>query len=356
MSHLPQRKEKNCLNCGTEVAGRYCQQCGQENLEPKESFWHLITHFFYDFTHFDGKFFSTVKYLILKPGFLSAEYIRGKRASFLHPIRMYIFTSAFFFIIFFWMFRVNKLDFSQGNITGKDSIAWLKLRQIALKDADNHEDSMAIMEEIAKVKSGVSIASIRKKKPDMVRVSLDTMSYKTIAEYDSVQHSLPENERDNWLEKRFKRREIYIAQEHEGDRTAFWTETINYFVHQFPKLFFISLPIFAFILKLLFIRRKQFYYADHAIFTIHLYIFSYILFLIYFCILKLHEQFPSVIWFILEAILWIYWWYYGYKALRNFYKQGRGKTIVKYLLLTFASFVTILILFVIFFSYSVLEA
>jgi hypothetical protein len=91
------------------VQGRFCQACGQENLEPKETIWHFITHFFYDITHFDGKFFSTVKYLIAKPGFLSKQYIAGKRVTYLHPIRMYVFTSAFFFIIFFSLFKAERL-------------------------------------------------------------------------------------------------------------------------------------------------------------------------------------------------------------------------------------------------------
>lgn len=101
MSHLKERKERNCLNCQTTVIGRYCHVCGQENLEPKESVWHLVQHFFNDITHFDGKFFATVKYLLRKPGFLSAEYVAGRRASYLNPIRMYVFTSAIFFLILF---------------------------------------------------------------------------------------------------------------------------------------------------------------------------------------------------------------------------------------------------------------
>ncbi|MBP0577674.1 DUF3667 domain-containing protein, partial [Campylobacter jejuni] len=74
---------------------------GQENIEPKESFWHLTTHFIYDITHFDGKFFSTLKYLLFRPGFLSKEYLKGRRAGYLHPVKMYVFTSALFFLIFF---------------------------------------------------------------------------------------------------------------------------------------------------------------------------------------------------------------------------------------------------------------
>src|ERR1700677_3903986 len=101
MSHLKERKEKNCLNCQATLYGRYCHVCGQENMEPKETVWHLVQNLFNDITHFDGKFFATVKYLLRKPGVLSSEYRAGRRASYLHPIRMYVFTSAFFFIILY---------------------------------------------------------------------------------------------------------------------------------------------------------------------------------------------------------------------------------------------------------------
>ena len=108
MSRLKERKERNCLNCHIAVKGRFCHRCGQENIEPKESVWDLIAHFFKDITHFDGKFFGTVKYLFKKPGFLSREYMIGRRASYVNPIRMYIFTSAFFFLIFFSFMKMDK--------------------------------------------------------------------------------------------------------------------------------------------------------------------------------------------------------------------------------------------------------
>ena len=101
MSHLKQRTENNCLNCGTEVAGRFCQNCGQENVEVKESFLHLIRHFLEDITHFDGKLWKTLKQLLFKPGKLTQHYMDGKRASYIHPIRMYLFISAVFFFFIF---------------------------------------------------------------------------------------------------------------------------------------------------------------------------------------------------------------------------------------------------------------
>lgn len=153
MSHFPERTDKNCLNCGAEVLGRYCQACGQENLEPKETFLHLVSHFVNDVTHFDGKFFSTLKYLLFRPGFLSKEYVRGRRMSYLHPIRMYVFTSAIFFIIFFsligdkGMIGVKTESFSALNRQRSDLFTELKtttdledrrdlLRDIYRKDTD----------------------------------------------------------------------------------------------------------------------------------------------------------------------------------------------------------------------------
>ena len=64
MSHLKERIEKDCLNCGTLVQGRFCQLCGQENVEVKESFFQLIKHFLADLTHFDGKLWKTLQLLL----------------------------------------------------------------------------------------------------------------------------------------------------------------------------------------------------------------------------------------------------------------------------------------------------
>src|SRR5687768_8413396 len=83
VSHDHIRKERDCLNCGTVVTGQYCQECGQKNVEPRQSLWHLITHFFNDLTHFDGKFFLTLKLLIIRPGFVSEEYVKGRRTKYL---------------------------------------------------------------------------------------------------------------------------------------------------------------------------------------------------------------------------------------------------------------------------------
>jgi hypothetical protein len=54
-----------------------------------------------------SKLFNTVKYLLLKTGFLLKEYVKGSRTSYLHPFRLYGFTSVFFPIVFFSPFSIK---------------------------------------------------------------------------------------------------------------------------------------------------------------------------------------------------------------------------------------------------------
>src|SRR6201996_715352 len=95
------RQENDCLNCGTILEGHYCHNCGQENLQIRESFGHMMNHAISDYFHFDHQFFHTLKPLLFKPGFLTNEYMAGRRAQYLHPVKMYIFISIVFFLLFF---------------------------------------------------------------------------------------------------------------------------------------------------------------------------------------------------------------------------------------------------------------
>ncbi|HEY4936418.1 MAG TPA: DUF3667 domain-containing protein [Puia sp.] len=339
MSHGKIRTEKICLNCGTETTGRFCPNCGQENIEPKQSVWHLVTHFFSDITHFDGKFFSTVKDLFTKPGFLSKEYMIGRRASYLDPIRMYIFTSAFFFIVFFSFVNTNKMPVRSDVRSLYDPEL---LTQLA--EAKTSRDSLEILTEYNKVAN-----SFIKSNTDSSRKLEHKRffnNYPSIESYDSIQKALPFEKKDGWLKKRVIIRILMIEQRFDRERGEFIRELFTNFIHNFPKMLFISLPVFALLLKLLYVRRRQFYYVDHGIFAIHLYIFSFLILLIYFLFTKIQTEtgWKWLGW--LTAPLVIYPFIYYYKAMRRFYVQGRAKTVMKYLLLFMLSSIVLLIIFI----------
>lgn len=332
MSHSAQGKEKICLNCNAELHGNYCHVCGQENIEPRESFISLVTHFFYDITHFDGKFFSTLKYLVFKPGFLSKEYIRGRRISYLHPIRMYVFTSAIFFIVFFSMFHIER----------------------SLEDAAGRIMDDSSMSELAKAPITISVDSAEKKQNETY-INFQSTDYKTKAAYDSAQKHLPENERDGWFKRIKVNNQIEINEKIAKDPKGVFFSWLPRFLHLFPQILFVSLPIFALLFKLLYIRRRQFYYSDHAIFSIHLYIFTFIALLFYFIFLQLKGEFGWDWLNVFMIALSVYTTIYTYLAMLKFYGQGLFKTFVKYFLLSIFSFIVILFLFIVFFFFSVFQ-
>ena len=355
MSHSKLRTDKTCLNCGAEITGRYCSACGQENIEPKQTVWHLINHFFSDITHFDGKFFVTVKDLFAKPGFLSKEYMIGRRVSYLDPIRMYIFTSAIFFLIFFSLFDVRNKHVSANTSTEiqKDP----ELRELMTK-AKNAADSLRILKNYNA--TATPLITLDEDSPAVkkggVQIKPAKVNYQTVESYDSVQQALTPDQRDGWIKHKLTRREIQVVQQLNENPGGTVREFLSNFMHNFPKVLFISLPLFALVLRLLYVREKNFYYVDHGIFSVHLYIFSFLLLLISFGLGELSSvtHWRLIVW--LQFALWIYALIYYYKAMRRFYGQRRGKTILKYLLLFFLSLIVNVTIFMLAAFYTVVES
>lgn len=355
MSHIPQRKEKDCLNCGATVQGRYCHVCGQENVEPKETFWHMVTHFFYDITHFDSSFFTTVKDLLFKPGFLSREYMKGKRVSYLHPVRMYVFTSAIFFLLFFSFFissesfnpkldtpvtaekraeYIRELQLEWEKDTANE---WLKQRLLFAKDTTHQLTASDILKFEANAGFNISFTGTE---------------YRTFEEYDSVESTLPSSKKDGWIVRRLVRMDINLRKKFEENPERVTKEFVDSVLHRLPYMLLISLPFFALILKLVYIRRKQFYYADHGVFTIHIYVFTFLFLLLTLSLKKLQDATGLGFIDIIVTALVILLFYYLYKAMRTFYGQGRLKTFFKFLIVSLLSFFMMLVLFLLFMFFS----
>lgn len=352
MSHLKERKEKTCLNCRIHVKGRFCHRCGQENIEPKETVWHLVTHFFQDITHFDGKFFSSLKYLITKPGFLSKEYMIGRRASYINPIRMYVFTSAIFFLVFFSFFRIDhKSSFVKTDMNGKT------YEQIEAMDSLTFDAfTKKINAEDKKPALPMSRAEFKNyfdSSADQANVQFTPGKYRSKAEYDSLLRSGKKDH--NWFERQLIYKNIEINEKFKGRRGEIYTTFSEILLHSLPQMFFILLPLFAAILKLLYFRRKNYYYVNHGIFTIHFYIFSFIAMLIMFGLSKLNSSLDWGFITFIQVLLGFGILFYLYKAMRNFYQQRRAKTIIKFLLLYFSLLFTFMILFVVFIFFSLFK-
>lgn len=367
MSHLKEREEKNCLNCNAQLEGTYCHICGQENIHPKESVWHLINHLFQDVTHFDGKFFSTGKLLITRPGLLTREYAKGRRASYLNPIRMYIFTSAFFFLIFFSYIQPKDTIVEDNKVTTDSLLRRLdKQKQIKIEKLKTEKDTAEINEIKSAVQHiGVNIDSLLKDSTAADRLDIAGKNstvleflgkkYRNRKYYDSIQQTLPPAQRDNFITRTFTYKGLELNEKYKNKGKEALEAIIEKFLHHLPQLLFVSLPFFALLLRLLYIRRKEFYYVNHLIFTFHYYIFAFISFLIIFSLTKINEVFNWGLIGFCKGMMWLFIFFYLYKAMRNFYGQRRARTVFKFIILNFLFMFVLIFLFSVFFFYSLFQ-
>ena len=87
-----------CANCGASVAGHFCSHCGQRVEHAVHSLWHFIAEATEDLTHADSRVWRTIGALLFKPGFLTTEFLAGRRVRYLPPIRLYLVMSVLFFL------------------------------------------------------------------------------------------------------------------------------------------------------------------------------------------------------------------------------------------------------------------
>lgn len=309
MAHHKLREDKTCLNCGNEVQGRFCSNCGQENVEARHSFHYLFTHFLEDLLHYEGSFWKTVKTLLFRPGKLTVQYLKGKRVSYVAPVKLYIFVA---FVGFFIPTVVSFFDNQPKN---------------ELIEISNNESELA--KEINN--SGVTYGL------------KDFNNVKNIAQLDSLQRVKPKGEKLNWLEYKFLKKTIDVKQQ--GTRKDFQEKFLEMLSKNFSKVLFVYMPIFAFLLWL-FHGKKRWYYFDHGIFTLHYFSFllicNTIMVLSEFLLTLIGVEIIYDIFFPLIVLaLMLYTFFYFFRAHSKVYEENKWISRLKSFALFFINMICI---------------
>lgn len=297
-----------CLNCETPLTDKFCPHCGQKDIPKRQTLGELIMNFIGSFTSFESKFFQTGWTLLSKPGFLVKEYNTGRRERYYHPARAYVFISFLFFLLYL------SLPEEDTNAIQTNSTIEIDGERKNIKDIDLNDPTLPD-----------SIKNKIKKSEDKV-FTLGSLAYKSKLEYDSIQLTFPKEKRDNFIERMAQYREIEINDKYKGRKEEFYKAFTAAFLQHSPKAFFFLLPIFALILKLLYIRR-DFFYTEHLVFTIYFYNFFFLVGIASLLI----ELIPGMDWFSFIVFLGIQ--VYLWIAMRTVYQQGKFKTTVKFFLL-----------------------
>jgi hypothetical protein len=316
-----QSKQHNefCLNCGIKLLDTFCQHCGQKDIAKRQTLGELLTNFISSFWSYEGKFFKTIKFLIIKPGFLATEYNAGKRESYYHPARMYVFISFVFFLLL--------------SVLPNDD---LKKSMVKADFSDEEEKEEIMSDSIKSMVDSIKTVSKKNDNSDFTIIG----DHKTLKGYDSVQALLPLEKRDGWLMKNLTLRSIDINQKYKGKSKEFVNDFRNAFFDNFSKVLFWLLPFFALLLKLLYVRRDYFY-SEHLVFSIYYYNFFYFAgsLQVIVNVIPVWEWASTLVgyWIVLYLLF----------AMKRMYQQSWRKTILKYIIFLFSFFVLMAVGFVI---------
>jgi hypothetical protein len=299
-----------CENCSAPLRGPYCSACGQPAIDYRRSFRHVIRDLLDSFLNWDSKFFATIALLLTRPWRLTNQFLAGRRIRYLHPARLYLLTSiVFFFAITYWVksVKINPINFSdeqraeikselqRGDIPPE---ARAKIEQLLdgtslvpekpseleaqLKREDLPPEERARIEQNLKsltlppeAQAGVEEAmkqlspEVREKVEQALKHASDNQPT-TLFKIDPdgpPGSRPPPNRFEKWMETRAKEK---VGEQ--GTRLQLFVLTL---ISNLPYMMLACIPLFAFVLKILYLRKRVFY-IDHLVYALHIHTFAFL--------------------------------------------------------------------------------
>lgn len=357
------RRSSTCNNCGSRLEEDYnfCPSCGQSNSDNNVTFSTLITEFLDNYFGIDSKMAHSFMPFLFKPGALTNRFHEGKVKHFIHPVRLYLVMSLFYFFTISYLLS----DFNLQNLN------------------DEAEFTSATIEAL---KDNSQLSQL----PDSVRLSLVEDSlvqrYGNIETFDQLVDSLNADYGDDFLEDlkvslssveippRTEERKMdklhRLARDTRIQDSVFWDSLtgtggeINvklfnnsqeahlqqqvrkifkndegfkgFVLGNLPLMMFILIPLFAGVLKLIYVRRKHLY-IKHIVHALHIHSFAYLIYglglLIGFKLIG-ENTFPNGDYEAVRAViffaLFVLTSTYAYISFLKVYKQGWFKSLVKF--------------------------
>src|ERR1043166_9291047 len=336
------RKLTQCEMCGAELVGRYCAHGEQAAIDYRRSFRHVVGDILESFLNWDSRFFTTIAILILKPWRLTNEFLAGKRVRYVNPLRLYLLASILFF--FAVNYGARDLRFEPGKLSPKDRAEL----ETDLKDQDLPPAAREKLQAILRESSPSPASSPSNTPLPSPSASPNTSSptsgptankhrqkYGKIGEHpfvfsDGAKSSTPF---ESWIETR--------AKEKMGEKGTKMGLFISTLFSNLPYMMLCCIPLFAFVLKVLYIRRRIFY-IDHLIYALHIHTFFYAgIMLIVLATIGLNRFAPGALAGWLIALLWIAFVTQIFLSIRYVYRQGWFFSIFKFF---FGGFVYLMVL------------
>jgi len=329
----------HCENCGAQLHGHWCAQCGQPAIDYRRSFRHVIVDLLDEFLNWDSKFFATIGLLVIRPWKLTNQFLAGHRVRYVHPLRLYLLASIlFFFAVNYWG---KSIHLQPGKLTSENRAeieAALEKQNLTPEQRAKVERALNMANMSPEV-AAIMAAKRKDTTPEEPATQQATPTSKETATplVDSTpaffQSGNPSTPFEKWIETRAKEK----IGEH-GTNLQLFAKTL---ISNLPYMMLCCIPLFALVLKILYIRRKVFY-IDHLIYALHIHSFAYLAtILIILATIGLSSVASSAAAGWIIALLWITFAAQILLSIRRIYRQGWFISILKFL---FGGFVYLIVL------------
>ncbi|MFQ3213677.1 MAG: hypothetical protein ACJAT1_002456 [Marivirga sp.] len=307
-----------CKNCeeSFDDSFDYCPYCGQQttnDLTVGVLFSNTIKNYF----SFDARFFKSFIPLMLKPGVLARRFVDGKRLKYLHPAQFYLLISIVFFFIFSFYVRQADNEVSKALKNGFNKKEFFDSATVkTAAESINTVDSVIT----ATAGQGIPNTTLSSQKD-----VLDSLIANGAPQSEQLTAMGKKDDTGVFLTKVYIQLLKLYEQKGNGILKTLY-DTI-------PIAMFFLLPLFAFLLKLLFWKRGTF--AHHIVFSFYFFTFIFTSF----CILILgNSLFDIPIW--IDVLVFLSFIIYLTMAIRHFYETEWLKAFLK---ANFISFIYMLV-------------
>ncbi len=304
-----------CRNCGDPTPGAWCPSCGQRKAHLRASLTTLVHDLMEDQFGLEQRTPRTLFALFFRPGYLTREYLDGRVVRYVQPFKLYLISSLLLFLLVGFV-----------STRGLDGIGWgSDAMTSAVNGLEGEALADSIRAEVQRAVGGVGAPGVAAEgtppapaadtPPTGTSAQTDTVASSGDPWYEQVNVNTGNARLDGLIRARITR----LGRMEPRDAIR---EVVRTFLAHTPTLLFLLLPVFAGVLKLLYLRSPTFY-AEHFVFVLHNHAFLFGIFAVGILASLMGAGGLAPILFLWAAI-------YLYLAMRRVYGQGRRITALKY--------------------------
>ncbi|MGB1199428.1 MAG: DUF3667 domain-containing protein [Thalassotalea sp.] len=367
--------EKTCENCHATVSGSYCSECGQSIESNIKYFWSVILHLLDDIFSFDSRASRTLIPLLFNPGFLTNEYIAGRRVHYVPPLRLYLFISIVFFLSLKLFMSPDLEELANNSKESATVIQQISSELEAIKQQRlfaTPPELLSLDENLARLtqyhkdilnKQNKSLAKVTLKlaQLELARIKNNgEITEEKQAEYKRLTSQVDELKTEN-----IKDSSLTIGNNEDGSFTLsslsddnnkilaekakeletkanelFTTapdKLLKEATGKLPQIMFVILPVFALLLKIMFMFSKRLY-MEHLTVALHSHSFIFLVTLLLELIDFLFDTLASPNSWLAPALsIWIP--VYLFIMQKRVYQQGYIITFIKYMVISTLYFI-----------------